>query len=196
MKKEMHHEAYQLLRKNLTDRNFLSLISHTKKSMNEIIKEGDWLAKIESIFQDETISCLKVAQACAYLSDSQDMPRDREWLHYVYNFTLSQLFPTNFISISNSSFEEMRLFYSTVLRTFLTIEGKYQAFLTNTHFEFFHPKEAMDQTIREEYTTFLKVCDELYLYEFLRISREATPFDTLGHVASVHYIAEIGRAHV
>ena len=189
MNTQMYRDAYKLLQKNLTTRTFLKSISCSQKAMNEIIKNGEWQTKIEMIFEDQTISCLKVAEACAYFSDSPDMPRGREWLHYVYNYTLSKLFPTNFIAMSNSSFEEMRLFFSTVFRTFLTIESKYRPFLFDKHFAFFNPKEALDQTIRDEYTTFLTLWDDLYLYEFFRISSEATPFDTLGHVASVHHVA-------
>lgn len=189
IKREISKEAYRLLQKNLTDRKFLKSISYSQKYMLQQIKAGNWANKIDEILSDDLISCRKVADACGYFAESTDTPKGQELLQYVYNHTLSQLFPTNFISIKNERFESMRLIFSMTLRTFLTIESRYQPFLSDKHFEIFHPKEALDGTIREEYTTFLTLCTNLFFYEFLRISTEVTPFDTLGHVASVHYVA-------
>ena len=189
IKSEINKEAYRLLQKNLTDRKLLKSLSISQKKMLQLIKDGNWTDKIDFILSTPTVSCRKVADSCSYFASSPDAPKGHELLQYVYNNTLSQLFPTNFISIKNEQFEDIRLIFSTVLRTFLTIESRYQPFEFNKHFETFHPKEALDQTIKEEYTTFLSLCNHLYFYEFLRISSEVTPFDTLGHVASVHYVA-------
>ena len=40
-----------------------------------------------------------------------------------------------------------------------------------------------------EYKKLRRLFDEMYIYEFMRIGADLTPFNTLGHVSGVHYIA-------
>ena len=40
-----------------------------------------------------------------------------------------------------------------------------------------------------EYAHFIREFRDQYVYEMMRLNREATPFETLGHIAGVHYVA-------
>jgi hypothetical protein len=41
----------------------------------------------------------------------------------------------------------------------------------------------------KEYEHFVHEFREQYIYEMMRLNREATPFETLGHIAGVHHVA-------
>lgn len=52
------------------------------------------------------------------------------------------------------------------------------------------PKEATDGCVTaREYDRLRKFWNDHYIYEFMRISREITPFNTVGHIGGVHYVA-------
>lgn len=40
-----------------------------------------------------------------------------------------------------------------------------------------------------EYSMLLHMADKHFVYEFMRLGIELTPFNTLGHIAGVHYVA-------
>ena len=47
---------------------------------------------------------------------------------------------------------------------------------------------------QDEYLRFMEAFNECYVYEMMRLHQEVTPFNTLDHIAGVHYVAmHIGR---
>ena len=47
----------------------------------------------------------------------------------------------------------------------------------------------MKQGYTREYLHMIKMLEDQYIYEFMRIGPEISPFNTLGHIAGVHYVA-------
>lgn len=56
-------------------------------------------------------------------------------------------------------------------------------------FEFLNVQELPDHVIKEEYERFLYYFRSLYLYELMYIGKEIFYFNTLSHIAGVHYVA-------
>ncbi|MEG1584485.1 MAG: HD domain-containing protein, partial [Anaerovorax sp.] len=49
--------------------------------------------------------------------------------------------------------------------------------------------EIKDCQAAGEYKRFIKLCNDNYIYEFMRIGAEITPYNTLGHISGVHFVA-------
>ena len=47
----------------------------------------------------------------------------------------------------------------------------------------------MSERCAPEYIRMHRLVRDNFIYEFMRIGTEVTPFNTLGHIAGVHYVA-------
>ena len=54
---------------------------------------------------------------------------------------------------------------------------------------FLSPEEIIENGFSEEYLKLRDISTEYYIYEFMRIGCAITPYDTLGHIGGVHYVA-------
>ena len=54
---------------------------------------------------------------------------------------------------------------------------------------FLSTEEITRKGYNQEYLRLLKLSERSHLYEFMRIGTEVRPYNTLGHIAGVHYVA-------
>ena len=119
-------------------------------------------------------------------------PPEGGWLKYCFDYTESVLFPETKgeLDISSPELEKYnrgRLLLLQILRGLYKYEDESLPF---------DPTRTMELVLNnpdsytwEEYLRFKKTIKEEYIYEFMRIARDITPFDTLGHMSGVHYVA-------
>ena len=186
------HEFREDLFQQMTDREFLKKAGIRKKQMMDIYKKNDWNLFFETVFEEEPyVSCCKMADTCADITEMLGNISGRKLLQYIYDWTRAEMFPENFQVEIRPEYEKARMFYCQLLHILLNMEEKYKGFVPTKHFGFL-PYEISPQEDPEtgtEYQTFLDVMKKQYMVEFYRISAEITPFDSLGHVAGVHYVA-------
>ncbi|MEG0805600.1 MAG: hypothetical protein RSD55_03145 [Lachnospiraceae bacterium] len=147
------------------------------------------MAAIEDVLSDDYISCEKVADYCSFFTKEYQLESASSLMQYVYDRTRNLLFPGNFPEVYSKEKDIARIFYCHILRTFFSIERINRPFLYSKHFEMVDKSCALEASVRDEYDSFLTTSSNLYLYEFFRISSQLTPFDTLGHVAGVHFVS-------
>lgn len=137
------------------------------------------------------------------LSDVVDVlqnPPDSGWLRYCYYFTLGNLFPENIESWSEEEslkdiFEDKReyrpgrLFLMQVLRGIYAYERKTVPFDATWDMRFLSDDEIAANAFTTEYLRMKELFRHRYIYEFMRIGRAITPFNTLGHIGGVHWVA-------
>lgn len=112
-----------------------------------------------------------------------------DWLLFLYDYCAAIYFPDNFCNGGSDREKEAAEFFLSVLQEVLVRERKETEFNRCRDFEHLTGQEEKDSVIKEEYQRFRTCFDQFYIYEFMRIARECTRFDTLGHIAGVHYVA-------
>lgn len=112
-----------------------------------------------------------------------------DWLQYTYHFLLSQFFPANYQCPDSEGLRDCVTLYLQVLNGVFERERRECSFDRCRDFDLLRKEEEAFCSIPEEYETFVHCFHDEYVYAFMRLSQICTPFNTLGHVAGVHYVA-------
>lgn len=114
---------------------------------------------------------------------------DGGWLKHCYDFVLSRLFPEKRTPQMASQFEEGRHCLLNYLQKAFADERECCSFDPTRDFIFLEDEEVLRRGYNDEYIKMHRFVKDEYVYEMMRIGAEITPFDTLGHVAGVHYVS-------
>ena len=190
MQKKTIQQIYRNLNESLTDRRFLKKMSATKKAIQFLLKQQDWRAHIKFVIQSNDITCKNVLSVCLstmkYLSPKEP---PQGWLEYTYNYIRKGLFHDSVNIKIESMYERAVLFYLEVLRVFFFYEKNITPFQRTRDFQFATEEEIAESHYAQEYRRFRSCIKNQYFYELMRIGRELMPFDSLAHIAGVHYVA-------
>ncbi|MDO4619299.1 MAG: hypothetical protein Q4B09_01645 [Lachnospiraceae bacterium] len=140
--------------------------------------------------QEDGVSLQEALRLC--LPEMKKITGGREpedWLLYCRGILLARYFPESFQTEGDSELEEAAYLYLRVLNLLFEREMKECAFDPLRSFLLPAEEELKTCGVREEYDRFRDAFYEGFIYAFMRISRECTPFDTLGHIAGVHHVA-------
>ncbi len=187
------HRLYKKLEQNLTDKQLLRRIKLSKKMMLRLLSENGWREKTEQISQMETISCGQVlSMAEETLAQISEKP-PAGWLQYSFDTTIQELFPEEGAPQEPRQYRQGRLLLMELLRTFFREERDRKGFSPLLDIEDLREElseeELRDYPAWEEYLSFREYWDQHYLVEFMRIGKEITPFNTVGHICGVHHVA-------
>ena len=124
-----------------------------------------------------------------YIPKLADAP-EGGWAKYCFDYILSELFPETKErdKSQDDRYEVGRLIFLHILRALYRYEEETLLFDPTKMMHLPHEREAEGVTGRE-LARLKEAIREEYIYEFLRIASDITPFDTLGHMGGVHYIA-------
>lgn len=147
---------------------------------------ADLMARSDADGRISAAAALEVWQK--YIYRKSDTPEDG-WLWHTYLHLRSRIFPHLRGPEDDGEFSEGR---SSLLR-FLHAVYKYEReccrFDPVKDFQILSDREIRENGYTGEYIRMKKLAYDNYIYEFMRLGSELTPFNTLGHVAGVHYIA-------
>lgn len=112
------------------------------------------------------------------------------WSKYCFDYVLSELFPEtkDRDKSHDDEYENGRLIFLHILRALYLYEEESLMF-DPTRIMHFPSEREVDGDTGKEMARLRETIREEYIYEFLRIASDITPFDTLGHMGGVHYIA-------
>lgn len=195
MNKKRSAVIYRGLYLALTNKDFLRKTGLKKKSIAMFLDKEYWFHAISAITETDEVSCQKVLFYCEEMlaSLSKEVPKEG-WLSYTFRFLIKEMYPHRKDIILDVHERRGIYFYLEVLRVFLAYEKEKLPFGINRDFAFATAEEMKNSPYEGQYAKFLSRFNEQYIYEIMRIGREVTPYDTLAHVAGVHYIAmHIGR---
>ena len=188
----LEQEFLKTLQQRMTNKDFLKKTGIRKKQIMTILREGNWSRIFEEVFEKSpSVSCEKTAELCADITKKIGGISGQELLRYVYDWTRAVMFPENFQVHKTPECEKARKFYCELLHILLEMEKEHKEFVPTRQFGLlpYEISEGEDADTGREYQIFLDLMEEQYMLEFYRISAEITPFDSLGHVAGVHYVA-------
>lgn len=179
---------------NLTREDFLNKVRMTKERMQGLVSESGLLTALTAVGDKEGFTCKEIYEVSERLLDLVCFDRPDGWLFYVYEYVLKKSFPDAVTIKLDKQYTKAVLVYLEILRAVFSYEREHAQFDKFMFFRFLTDREVEGLENQDEYLRFMEAFRECYVYEMMRLHQEVTPFNTLEHIAGVHYVAmHIGR---
>lgn len=188
---------YHKLEQRMTDRLFLKKIGISRKKMTAELSRGNWEKKTVEIQQMEQCSCRKLLEIAKDTMDRFSREPEEGWLSYLYQKTILTLFP-EWIEENGGMMPETEqkrqylpagFFYMELLRCVLELQEQKNGFSPVLHMDFPAEDEVKHCGARDEFSHFTRLFEDYYILEFMHLGKEITPYNTLGHICGVHFVA-------
>ena len=202
MSKTTLKELYNKISKKFLHTQILEGISLDKGFVRRYIENPLFLKQLSSMVKKKDYSCQAVYSLCQdiiVIIDKEHNPTN--WLHQVYQFTLSKSFPEAVELSVKNIFPNCRKTYLFYLE-FLRVISKFQkssggpAFYSRYPLNFLTSDEKSKLENPVEYKRFLKAFNDEYIYEMMKLSQEILKFNTLDHICGVNWIALFVGRHL
>lgn len=189
MTKKAPIKLYKKIERSLTDRGFLKRIQMSRKAMLALLAENGWKEKVQTP-QFQQADCRGVLLHAEETMNRLSPAPKEGWLSYIYQETIAELFPDHYSqNETQCAFHAGKLFYLEVLRNVFEVQEEEKGFSPLLNMRFLSPEEVKDAPAADEYLHFTEYCAKHYLIEFMRIGKEITPYNTIGHICGVHFTA-------
>lgn len=186
---------YKIICDSMMEKSFLNQIKMSATAMDDILEDSSFHDICQHLL-DATGSdgrfiakdVVEIAQP--FLEKFSNAPKEG-WLSNAYQYVLCLLFPEKQKSKNMEAPEVIqgRLFLLQLLKSLYRFERRTLPFDPTVDMVFISPKEVKEAGYNDEYLQLIQLIEKNYLYEFMRTGVELTPFNTLGHIAGVHYVA-------
>lgn len=118
----------------------------------------------------------------------EEDPKDG-WLMHTYMYLRNNLFPHLDPPEDADEFESGRRNLLRFIRGIYVYERKNCSFDPTRDMLLLSDREITSNGFSTDYIRMKRLIRDNYVYEFMRIGAEITPFNTLGHISGVHYVA-------
>ena len=216
MDENLSKKYYIQLRDGLTDRGFLKRIAVTRRAMLSAFDRADLkkiaadvcaaiaasrpvngafhiphTAKEQTPVDVHTLlaAVLSLLEELQQAGEIPDAPDKGEWLHYAYETMLARLFPAPDAPVYADHERPGAVILFEMLHVILRQERRERNMIPTFDLDMLKKSEAKECVSGGEYLRFLRRSREYYIFELHVIASQITPFNTLGHVAGVHYVA-------
>jgi len=195
MNKTTVKELYKKISKKILHTQILDDVSLDKEFVRKYIENPLFLKQLSSMVKNKDYSCQAVYSLCQDIIANIDKEHNpTNWLHRVYQFTLSKSFPEAVeLPVKNISPNCRKAFL--LYLEFLRVISKFQkssddpAFYSKYPLNFLTFDEKSKLENPAEYKRFLKAFNDKYFYEMMKLSQEILKFNTLDHICGVNWIA-------
>lgn len=166
---ELHEEILH----NLTKKDFIKKISLSEEKIQSLVLNKTFTTKLSVLIAKIRISCDDVRELSIEIlnSLSENLPKD--WLKYVYEYTLYKSFPDSVSIKLNPKYENAVVVYLEILKTVFYSVEKHQDF-ESFSFNSFISNNSIDLEQNEDFQKFKKVYRDNYIYELIRLEHELT----------------------
>ncbi|WP_326909973.1 cytidyltransferase [Sedimentibacter sp. MB31-C6] len=187
---ELHKDILQ----RLTHKDFLKRIKISEEKIQSFIINKKFVNNLRIFINSKESICKDVLNLTSDIFNSLCAEQPKDWLFYIFQHTLHLSFPDAVTIRLNPKYENAVQIYLEILRTIVIHEKKSRNFDKFSQFQFLSEDEIKELTNPEEYLTFIETYNKKYIYELMMIDAEVNGYNTLNHVAAVHYVAmHIGR---
>lgn len=194
---------FELLDNELRDERYLELRGIDKKETEIFIRENNIEIMCSELgkIQDEdgrflSTRALKIIKK--YLPELSEEPAEG-WLQHCYNYILCLLFPAEenlteetreiMTPEAEDKYRAGRTELLQVLKGLYDYESMTLAFNPTKEMTLLSDTEVVNKGYTREYLHMKKWLRDRYFHVFMRVGIDITPFNTLGHVGGVHYVA-------
>jgi len=189
MKRDFARETAAVLMQAFTEKPFLRTLTMRHSEVRRVVRSVDWRAAVRSLLPiKERLSCAQVLELCRPMLDAAAPEPEEGWLRCAYQTACALQFPRMAGSHTAAQRDAVML-YLQALQVLLDAERRLLPFDPLTDFAFCTDDELTGSMVENEYRAFLAAFRTGFVYEMLRLSREATPFRTLDHIAGVHHVS-------
>lgn len=185
---------FSFIESGLKDAPFLDAVNWDEKQVDQLIAECHIQDMAEEL-KYATLTGGRFNAESASAVVKKYIPRLRKepsvgWPKYCFDYIESELFPeTKKRNFSlDDEHETGRLIFLNILRALYRYEEETLKFDPTRTMHLPTEGESEGNTAKEM-ARLKNAIREEYIYEFLRIASDITPFDTLGHMGGVHYVA-------
>lgn len=185
MLNELHKEILQ----SLTKKDFLKKINITEEKIQSYIINKKFVNNLLILINKKHLLCSDVLDLSSDILNSVCSEPPKDWLSYIFQYTLYKSFPDAITIKLYAKYESCVLIYLEILKTILRHGKNSEIFDKFTDFNFLNKHEIKDLHNPDEYLNFLDKFDKNYIYELMMLDQEVNGFNTLNHVAAVHYVA-------
>ena len=184
---------YREIQAAVTERWFLKEMGMTAEEMTDFLEGEEGLLLAEKLLAetDEAgrFHALKVEETVSPLLAKLGSSPEAGWPAYTYDYVLGELFPAKQSGIDDGPYRRGRIFFLHLLKTLYKHERMTLPFDPVLDIRFLRLSEIEAGGYHPEYRRFDRMARRECVYEFMRIGVEITPWNTLGHIAGVHYVA-------
>ena len=186
--RHIRHLATELSTR-LFDREFLKRVGLTRRTMQGVFNRDKWESALDTIFPiRERFTCEKILELCRPEIAMLSPEPEEGWLSYAYKFSTHILYPDDEFTAASAPYAAGALLFLSILQFFFDEERKVMSFDPFDDFALLSEEEYKTFDRAHEYGHFMREFRRQYIYEMMRLNREATPFETLGHIAGVHHV--------
>jgi nicotinic acid mononucleotide adenylyltransferase len=181
------------IRNALLDRSFLSAegISReemTRKTYRDSFTEMVYALADTADSRGRFLSKDILEIARKYTDELKVVPPEG-WLEHCRLYVLNQLFPHLSGPQDPDKYRRGRVLLLQVMRGVYNYERAELPFDPTLDMHLLSDEEIRERGCTPEYIKMRRLIRSRYVYEFMRIGAETTPFNTLGHIGGVHYVA-------
>lgn len=182
---------YREILSSFTDRNFLSSTGISRSKMQERSSDLRDLADLILTHSDNNgrIHAADVLHAGTVCLEEMSLFPQEGWAHHCYFYIRGIIFPHLGLPEGSSEYNRGRITALTLLRAVFTYERSVCRFDPELDIPLLTDSELQSEDCAPEYSRMRRLTRSNFIYEFMRLGTEVTPFNTLGHIAGVHYVA-------
>ena len=171
------------------DRAFLKKLGFSRKDIRRVFGAADWKGALAPLLPiRERLTCVQALASFRPMLDALAPEPEEGWLRCAYQVALSLLYPRADGAHTSAQWDGALCFLQ-FLQVLFDAERQSLPFDPWLDFAFCTEEELSGSAVAAEYRLFQKRLRIEYVYELLRLGREATPFRTLEHIAGVHHAA-------
>lgn len=185
MLNELHKEILQ----SLTKKEFLKKINITEEKIQSFIINKKFVSNLLILINKKHLLCSDVLDLTSDILNNICSECPKDWLNYVFQYALNKSFPDATTIKLFPKYESGVLIYLEILKTILHHGKNSGIFDKFTDFNFLSDDEIKDLPNPDEYNSFIDKFEKNYIYELMMLDYEVNGFNTLNHVAAVHYVA-------
>lgn len=187
---------WEILQEALLDPDFCQVLGFTREQMEGQIRScrlQEACPLLENALDDQGRFNAGVVLEIfrGFLPSLADEP-PRGWLMDCYQTLLRKIFPETTEpepAADAIRYQAGRRLLLQILRGLYHYEKLYCPFDPRWNIELLSAREIRQEHCTREYLRFRTLVRDLYLYEFMRLGTEVTPYNTLGHIGGVAYVA-------
>src|SRR5674476_1494554 len=124
----MQSEISKHIERDLLNRQFLKYNNISKKEMQEILANNDWVITFDKLKNNEIINCKKIINCISPILNRITSEPELGWEQYIIDLTIKQLFPEGVYEEEN---KENRICRSIILQTIRTFIEKKEFTIKN-----------------------------------------------------------------
>ena len=177
------------LEQQLNRQKMLRFLGYSKTGLAKFLAEFQWKKKMKYLAEQADFSADGLLKLLRPMMECFAEEPQEGWLSRIFDEIRAELYPENFQSCETEAEQRARIFFLIHYRELLKLEQHITGFIPVDHLNLLPEEKTEACVTAEEYERFRTFWNDHYLFEFMRLGREVTPFNTVGHIGGVHHVA-------